>query len=202
MEAREQTSTASNGAPPLREQLALFAKNFFKHPRMLGSIIPSSPFLIRRLLDEVDWTRARVLVEFGPGVGTITREILRRMHPEAVLIVLETNPDFVAYLRRSVSDPRLHVIHGSAATIEAALEARSFDGADYVVAGIPFSTIPDVDRAAILRATHRALTPDGALLIYQFSPKVLADLQAIFSDVERGFEPLNIPPAQLFYCAP
>ena len=51
-----------------RKQLALFALNFFKHPRMLGSIIPSSRFLIERVLRQVDWKRARVIVEYGPGV--------------------------------------------------------------------------------------------------------------------------------------
>ena len=57
----------------------LFARNFFRHPRMLGSIIPSSRFLIKELLQPIDWNQARVIVEYGPGVGVITEEILRRM---------------------------------------------------------------------------------------------------------------------------
>src|SRR5205085_12594047 len=95
-------------------QLALFAKNFFLHPRMLGSIIPSSRFLIGRMLREVDWDRARVVVEYGPGVGTFTSEILRRLHPDAVLVAVETNPEFVTYVGRAYPDPRLRVVHGSA----------------------------------------------------------------------------------------
>ncbi|MDE2262321.1 MAG: methyltransferase, partial [Gammaproteobacteria bacterium] len=55
----------------------LFARNFFRHPRMLGSIVPSSRFLIRQLLAPIDWSAARVIVEYGPGVGCITAEILR-----------------------------------------------------------------------------------------------------------------------------
>ena len=57
--------------------VSLFARNFFKHPSMLGSVIPSSKFLVKNLLDRIDWDRARVVVEFGPGVGTITREVLK-----------------------------------------------------------------------------------------------------------------------------
>ena len=46
----------------------LFARNFFRHPRMLGSLVPSSRFLIRELLDPIRWERARVIVEYSPGV--------------------------------------------------------------------------------------------------------------------------------------
>jgi phospholipid N-methyltransferase len=67
--------------PSRREQWALFAKNFFQHPKMLGSLIPSSRFLIQRLLRQIDWDQAQVLVEYGPGVGTFTGEILRHMRP-------------------------------------------------------------------------------------------------------------------------
>src|ERR1700732_4701115 len=80
----------------------LFARNFFRHPRMLGSIVPSSRFLIRQLLEPVDWAQARVIVEYGPGVGVITFEVLRRMRPDAMLIAIETNPAFVSYLRESI----------------------------------------------------------------------------------------------------
>ena len=92
----------------------LFARNFFRHPLMLGSIIPSSRFLIRELLKPVDWAQAKVIVEYGPGVGVITTEVLRQMRPDAVLIAIETNPDFVTYLRESIQDERLHVVQGSA----------------------------------------------------------------------------------------
>src|SRR5215813_3525555 len=65
--------------PSRGEETLLFAKNFLHHPKMLGSLIPSSRFLIGRLLAKVDWTRAQTVVEYGPGVGTITAHILTRM---------------------------------------------------------------------------------------------------------------------------
>ncbi|AMD01458.1 MULTISPECIES: class I SAM-dependent methyltransferase [Halomonas] len=185
-----------------RAQLSLFARNFFKHPRMLGSIIPSSPYLVRRLLEPVDWERARVIVEYGPGVGTITREILKHLHPEATLVVIETNEEFVDFLQRSLLDPRLQVISGSAETIQAELDRLGLPAADYVVAGIPFSTMPAEIRERILKGSREALLPEGSMLIYQFSPKVLTDLRQVFSAVECGFEPINIPPAKVYFCRP
>ncbi|QOR38147.1 methyltransferase [Billgrantia diversa] len=186
--------------PERRAQLSLFALNFFKHPRMLGSIIPSSSFLIRRLLEPVDWEKARVIVEYGPGVGTITQEILNRLHPDATLLVIETNEDFVDYLNRTLFDPRLRVIAGSAETIGAELERLRLPAADYVVAGLPFSTMPADCRERILEGSQAALAPQGSMLIYQFSPKVSADLHQTFSRVESAFEPINIPPARVYFC--
>ena len=183
-------------------QALLFARNFFRHPRMLGSIVPSSRFLIRELLAPIDWKRARVIVEYGPGVGGITAEVLRRMRSDAMLIAIEMNPDFVSYLRGALRDPRLRVVEGSAESIDEVLRRCGQSQADYIISGIPFSTIPAPLRERILRKTRAALAPGGAFLVYQFSTRVLQDLKRIFGVVGRKFEPLNVLPAHLFICQP
>jgi phospholipid N-methyltransferase len=180
----------------------LFARNFFRHPLMLGSIVPSSRFLIRQLLEPVDWEQARVIVEYGPGVGVITAEVLRRMRPDAMLIAIETNPAFVTYLRDSIHDERLHVVQASAEAVDEVLQRYGQSNASYVISGIPFSTIPAAVRERILLKTCEALKPGGSFLVYQFSTRVLEDLQRIFRYVRRQFEPLNVLPAHLFFCQP
>lgn len=180
----------------------LFALNFFRHPMMLGSIVPSSRFLIRQLLEPVDWSQARVIVEYGPGVGVITAEVLRRMRPDAMLIAIETNPDFVSYLRDSIKDERLHVVEASAESVDEILRRYGQSNASYVISGIPFSTIPAPVRERILLKTREVLKPGGSFLVYQFSSRVLQDLQRIFRYVRRKFEPLNVLPAHLFFCQP
>ncbi len=180
----------------------LFARNFFRHPRMLGSIIPSSRFLIRQLLQPIDWSAARVIVEYGPGVGSITAEILQRMRPDATLIAIETNPEFVQFLQASFADERLKVLQDSAESVDLILKRLGHASANYIISGIPFSTIPAALRERILRKTSGALAPGGAFLVYQFSTRVLPDLQRIFHYVKRQFEPLNVLPAHLFFCQP
>jgi phospholipid N-methyltransferase len=182
------------------EETFLFAKNFFQHPMMLGSIIPSSRFLIDRLLRKIDWARAQTIVEYGPGVGTISSHILRRMSPHGKLVVFEMNEDFVRYMRRSFLDPRLHVIHGSAENVRPELKKLGLDGTDYIISGIPFSPMSDTLRARIMRESRNALNPGGAVLIYQFSRTVLPYLREYFNQVYQDFEPRNILPARLFYC--
>ena len=182
------------------EQILLFGRNFIKHPKMLGSLIPSSRFVVNKVLGEVEWARARVFLEYGPGVGTFTTEILRRMRPDAVLIALETNADFVRFLRGKVRDERLHVVHGSAADADAALARLNLRQADYVISGIPYTTMPPEVRETILRKTHSMLHPTGAFLVYQFTRTVLPYLQQVFGLVHQDFEPLNVMPARLFFC--
>jgi len=183
-----------------REETLLFAKNFLQHPMMLGSLIPSSRFLVQRLLGKIDWSRARTIVEYGPGVGTFTAHILRRMAPQARLVAFEMNGDFVDYLRRSFPDPRLSVVHGSAEHVQRELRRLKLGGADYIISGIPFTSMPMELRERITRKSRAALNPDGAVLIYQFTRTVLPHLQACFGQVDQEFELLNILPARVFYC--
>ena len=194
------TSGDSSRSP--RGNVLLFARNFFRHPRMLGSIVPSSRFLIKQLLEPINWGRARVIVEYGPGVGGITAEVLRRMRADATLIAIEMNPDFVGYLRGSIEDRRLQVVQGSAAQVEEILHRFGYTRVDYIISGIPFSTIPAALREEILHKTRDALEPGGAFLVYQFSTRVLRDLKRTFGYVARRFEPLNVLPAHLFICQP
>lgn len=184
----------------MTSSLVLFSRNFIKHPRMLGSLIPSSRFLVNRLLDQVDWSRAGTIVEYGPGVGTFTGQILRRLRPDGTLVAIDTNRDFARYLARTLRDDRLHVIEGSAADAQERLRERGLGRADYVISGIPYSTMHPELRERILRTTHELLQPDGAFLVYQFTRAVLPHLQQVFPQIQQEFEPRNIMPARLFYC--
>ncbi len=188
----------------LRSRMAamlLFAGNFARHPHMLGSIVPSSRFLVDQVLAPIDWGRARVVVEYGPGVGTFTREILRRMRRDARLVAIETNRHFVRFLRASLPDPRLHVVLDSAANVEPVLRRLGLAPAQYIISGIPLGSMPVPVRADIVAKTRAALEPDGAFLVYQFTARVLPQLQETFEYVRRSFERRNLPPAQLFVCA-
>lgn len=176
-----------------------FLRGFLKHPVMVGSIIPSSKILIDRMLGPVDWDETRLFVEYGPGVGTFTRPILDRLGPDATLIAIDTNADFIKYLQRAIDDPRLVAVTGSAADVEAIIAERGFANADFVLSGLPFSTLPPGVGAAIGEATAKVIRPGGAFLVYQFSPKVLDFIKPYFEKIDRGFEWVNVPPATLFW---
>jgi len=182
-----------------RSQQWQFLRGFLKHPVMVGSIIPSSRVLIEKMLRPVDWENTRLFVEYGPGVGTFTRPILDLMGPDATLVTIDTNPDFNKFLRSSIEDPRLVPVTGSAADVEQILAERGLGQADYVLSGLPFSTLPPGVGDAIAEATAKVIRPGGAFLVYQFSPKVKDFIAPHFERLERGFEWINVPPATLFW---
>src|SRR4051812_41221313 len=176
-----------------------FLRGFLKNPVMVGSIIPSSRVLIDKMLDPVDWENTRLFVEYGPGVGTFTRPILDRLRPDATLLTIDTNPDFTGYLKRAIDDPRLVAVTVSVADVKKILAERSLGEADYVVSGLPFSTLPPGVGDAIAEATAKVIRPGGAFLVYQFSPKVRDFIAPYFAPIKRGFEWVNVPPATLFW---
>jgi phospholipid N-methyltransferase len=194
--AAARASRRAAGAP---SPWSMFFQGFLKHPVMVGSVVPSSGRLIRRMLGPVDWTACKVFVEYGPGVGTFCRPILERMAPDAQLIAIDTNPDFVAYLRGSIADSRFSAIAGSAAEVRAIVADHGHANADYVLSGLPFSTLPPGVGPAIAAETHAVLRPGGAFLVYQFSPKVRDYLDPHFARIDHDMEWWNVPPAQLYW---
>ena len=176
-----------------------FLRGFLKNPVMVGSVIPSSRVLIDRMLRPVDWDNTRLFVEYGPGVGTFTRPVLDKLGPDGRLVTIDTNGDFTKYLRDSIDDPRLIAVTGSAADVEKILEERGLGQADYVLSGLPFSTLPAGVGEDIAEATATVIRPGGAFLVYQFSPKVKDFIDPHFERIERGFEWVNVPPATLFW---
>jgi len=177
----------------------MFFQGFLKHPVMVGSIIPSSDRLINKMLAPVDWANCKLFVEYGPGVGTFCRPILERMAPDAMLIAIDTNADFIRYLDHTITDSRFVAVEGSAADVERIIAEHGHASADYILSGLPFSTLPDGVGPAIAAATHRALRKDGAFLVYQFSPKVRDFIAAHFTRIDHDMEWWNVPPAQLYW---
>lgn len=179
--------------------LWLFLRGFLKHPVMVGSVIPSSKVLIDKMLAPVDWANCKLFVEYGPGVGTFTQHILDRLAPDATLLTIDTNEDFTDYLNSKITDSRLEAVTGSAADVRAIMDELGFGEADYIVSGLPFSTLPPGVGARIAAETAEALRPGGAFLVYQFSPKVRQFIAPFFTRIDKGFEWRNVPPATLFW---
>lgn len=177
----------------------VFFEGFLEHPVMVGSIIPSSRFTIAKMLAPVKWDECRVFVEYGPGVGTFCRPVLDRLRRDGLLIVIDTNPLYIDYLRATITDSRFSAVLGSAADVEEIVRAHGHDHADYVLSGLPFSTLPDGVGPAIAAATHRVLRPGGAFLVYQFSARARDYMARHFARIDSGFELLNILPCKLFW---
>ena len=175
----------------------VFFQGFLEHPKMVGSIIPSSRSTIDKMLAPVKWDECKLFVEYGPGVGTFCRPVLDRLPRGGELVVIDTNPLYIDYLKKTIGDSRFHPVLGSAADVEEIVRSLGHEQADYVLSGLPFSTLPEGVGPAIAAATYRVVRPGGAFLTYQFS-KAARNLTArYFGRVDDGFEWLNVLPCRL-----
>jgi phospholipid N-methyltransferase len=173
-----------------------------KHIKTSGTIVRSSPFLIKRLLRAMNFRRARTVVQLGVGTGCITRALLGKMRPDARLISLELNPVFVGECREEIHDPRLTLRQACAGSLPALVEELGLGRIDYIVSSLPLAIMDDELVERIIAASDDLLAPDGLFLQYQYSLSQRAMLERRFSDVRVGFTLANIPPAFVYECTP
>jgi phospholipid N-methyltransferase len=175
---------------------ALFLKRFLQRPMQVASIIPSSRALIRRVAQKIDFDEPRIIAEFGPGEGCHTRELVRRMHPDSHLLLIELDGELARHLKRQFEDDkRVAVFHADAAELPQVLLGRGFKYCDYVISGIPFSILPAGKKRELLQSVYDCLTPayHAALLIYQVTNELVGHCRH-FPRIESEYCLQNIPP--------
>jgi phosphatidylethanolamine/phosphatidyl-N-methylethanolamine N-methyltransferase len=180
---------------------------FLRRPAEVGAIAPSSRSLARRMVAGMDLAHAACVVEYGPGTGAFTREILDRIGPATTFFAIEKNPEFVAVLRERF--PALDVAEASAETLPALLAERGLDAADHIVSGLPYTVLPWELVERIIAASHECLR-DGGLFntVQYYNSYVLMPaarrfqrlLHATFDEITHYRTLWNLPPAFVYSC--
>jgi len=178
--------------------------NFFreavKNIKTLGTIAPSSRFLSRKMLRKIDFQKAEVLVELGPGNGAITNYILESLAPNATLICFEINDNFYHQLKK-IEHPQLIVLKASAEKIEEELAKLNIHKLCCIISSLPLTIIPDEVSDEILKNSYKILENNGTFIQYQYSLTYYKKLKKVFKEaISLEFEPLNIPPAFIYHC--
>jgi len=162
----------------------------------VASIVPSSKVLIDRVAGKFDFSVPRTIAEFGPGEGCHTREIVRRMHPESRLLLFELDPELANHLRHFFrEDPRISVLNTDASNLPVELGRLGIGHCDYVVSGIPFSTMEIGKKRQLLKCIHESLAPtlDSAFIIYQVTNELRGHAK-LFPRIKSEYCLQNIPP--------
>ncbi len=148
-----------------------FFREFRRHSRDTGSLLPSSKFLARALAGELRKPRSpgRIL-EVGPGTGSVTAQILRHMLPDDRLDAVELNGHFVALLQRRFDlDPLFRFRRAQARVIHSAVEDVEGEAVyDYIVSGLPLNSFPVAQVREVFQAYSRLLKPNGVLTYFEY----------------------------------
>ena len=182
------------------DENAMFLSAFIKNPKEIGSVIPSSRFLVKELIRSIDFKSAKCIVEYGPGTGCVTKEILKRAGKDCKLICFEINRKMHSHLLRNIKDERMVLINDSAENVKNHLSRLGIGKVDYIVSGIPFSNLPKNKKYSIVKETERNLKNGGKFMLYQYFTNFKAHLRSSFSKISTSFMPLNIPPCFVHVC--
>jgi phospholipid N-methyltransferase len=174
-----------------------FFHEFLKHPLQIGSVIPSSRFLERRLLEISGIASARTIVELGSGTGGTTRAILGAMPWHAKLLSIEINSHLYASVSR-ISDDRLIAHLGNACELKKILSLYDMGRPDVVISGIPFSTMSLSTGSQVIEAVSSLLAPNGRFVAYQVSKRVASLCRPFLGTGQMEVELLNIPPVRIY----
>ncbi|MBU3664478.1 MAG: methyltransferase domain-containing protein [Chthoniobacterales bacterium] len=173
---------------------AILFRRFLADPLKIAYVVPSSRKLVGRVLRDMDFTKAKTFVEFGGGEGCYTREVAKRLGPDARLLVFELDPHLAEHLRNQFrDDERVIICQSDAAGFRDELAKLGLRHADYVISGIPFSYIPPRKKKEILHAVHDGLSPDGMFVVYQVTME-LKGHGRMFAACEVEYFLANIPP--------
>ena len=175
--------------------MVTFIKAAFKNIGQTGSVMESSPFLSKKMIDNVDFNKPLHIVELGAGTGSITRYLLEKMNEQSTLTSYEINPELFNKLREN-TDKRLTMINADASLLRDHSGSQSID---YIISGLPLANIPKKKKTSILDACHYVLKSGGYYIQFQYSLNDFRLIKQIFAKVDSCFTLLNLPPAFIYY---
>lgn len=177
-----------------------FLKQFIKDRNMVGAVGPSTRYLGEKMLENIDFSASKLIVELGPGTGVFTDLIIESMDENAKLLVFELNDNFYGSLAQRINDPRVQVIHDSAEHIRKYLNEEEQTEVDVVISSLPLTVFPEELRHAVLDESYFCLKQDGIYKQFQYSLHARKLLEARYDDVSISFTVKNFPPAFVYTC--
>lgn len=150
----------------------VFWRQFREQYRTTGALAPSSRFLGKALARYVSSEpgHPKRLLEIGPGTGSVTAQIVRRMGPADTLDLVELNEAFVRRLgeRFAAEEPfrsrvaQLNIVH---ARVEDLPRQGQYD---LMISGLPLNNFAVEEVERILAAFRGLLRPGGVLSFFEY----------------------------------
>ncbi|CAM1334198.1 class I SAM-dependent methyltransferase [Tenacibaculum aestuariivivum] len=178
--------------------------NFFKEAvrnyKTSGTVVPSSKYLANKMLKDIDFSKAKVIIELGPGNGAITHSILEKIGSNSVLICFEINNAFYKELKK-IKHPQLIVLKASAENMAVEIEKLGFTEVNHIISSLPLTIIPNKISHKILLECYQILNDKGLFIQYQYSLTYHKKLKEVFgNNIKLSFELFNFPPAFIYNC--
>jgi phospholipid N-methyltransferase len=174
-----------------------FLQGFLRSPLEVGSIIPSSRFMVQKVVQHVMEENPKTIVELGAGTGVFTRELNKQCGTSTSLIVFEKDKK----MRQQLNNEFPHLsIYSDALSLPEILNNLEIDQVDCIVCGLPFTLFPKSKTEEILEKIHSQLKNNGCFIMYQYTTQMRKRLNEMFDEVSTKLVLLNIPPTFVYFC--
>lgn len=175
----------------------LFLQGFLRNPKRVGSLLPSSKFLARKIVHSVRWDEVRTMAELGPGTGAVTRLLRSHLPKSATVFLFERDPKMRSNLKKTYPE---FMFHSNASYLLKRINQEHIHQLDSIICGLPFFNFSREMRQNILSQIHTALRPGGTLVLYQYSLHMKKQLAESFEIEKIQFVPFSFPPVFVYVC--
>lgn len=182
-------------------------RQFIRQPGQIGTIAPSGPALVREMVGGFDWASIEAAVEYGPGTGVFTAEVMRRKSASTKFFAIERGEALVAATRSRCPD--VDVAHDDVRNVRRLCADRQIDRVDAIVCGLPWAAFGESLQTEILREMFGVLPPGGRFATFAYvqgmalraARRFSRRLDNEFTEVRRSRVVWrNLPPAFVYHC--
>jgi phosphatidylethanolamine/phosphatidyl-N-methylethanolamine N-methyltransferase len=180
----------------------LFFRRWMANPLQMGSILPSSPALCRRVAQHTHATQDEAVVELGAGTGVVTQMLLARgVVPPERLFIVEIVGDMARHLRAELP-AAAHVIEGDARRLPSLIPAEWQGRIGTVIVGIPLVLLSFAEQRRFIDAIE-AVAPGRGFILYTYSFTSPLDWKKHGLVAKReSWTAYNVPPASVWRYTP
>ncbi|GAA0581791.1 rRNA adenine N-6-methyltransferase family protein [Craurococcus roseus] len=174
----------------------LFFRRWLANPLQMGSVVPSSPALCRRIAALVERSPGEAVLELGAGTGVVSRALLDSGVPPERLLVVEIVPDMASHLRQVL--PGVDVLCGDAFDLGRVLPKRWHGRIGTAICGIPLVLLPTEQQKRFVNAVD-AVAPGRGFLLYTYCVTSPLPYRRLGLAARReAWTPWNLPPASVW----
>jgi phosphatidylethanolamine/phosphatidyl-N-methylethanolamine N-methyltransferase len=178
----------------------LFFRRWMANPLQMGSIVPSSAALCRRIVAQTRVAEDEVVLELGAGTGVISKALLENGLPPERLFVVEIVPDMADHLRKTL--PGAQILEGDARRLSQLIPTDFQGKIGTVIVGIPLVLLPLAEQRRFIDAIE-SVAPGRGFILYSYcvtSP--LPWKKHGLVPRREAWTALNFPPASVWRYTP
>jgi len=176
-----------------------FFKESLKNIREVGTIFPSSKFVVEKMIAPINFEKKLTILELGSGSGVITKKLLEKISYDSQLICFETNKKFYEELKK-INDKKMILINESAEKIKLHLDELKIEKVDYIVSSVPLVSLPKETTNKILSISVEILGKSGKLIQLQYTKLLEKRLRNHYNQIDIQFTPKYYLPAFIYTC--